>query len=300
MNFSSKQLGYLYISIFIVCGSMAALLVDAVFRQDPGFSPLIGTLYGFAGVCIGSITLLAGSKPIRTDVQHLLNTQWKIVLFISLLTTLGAMIWFYSISVVGSGFVSLLSKMQVIWAYILGTLFLGECIKRHHIAGIILTFAGMIALQWTSLRIDLVIFGLMVAQSMCYGIQSFIVKKHLKGYSSLALVIVRSLVMTTMMICMLAPFMTFPIIPLTPLILLILSQVCGLFVGRVYYFKAHELLPISELNIFLMLGPVVTLIAAYFLFGEVLTVSEIVGAGIVLVGLIVFMTSFSKNMFSKR
>lgn len=299
MNYTSKQLGYLYISIFIVCGSIAGLLVDAVFRTNPGFSPLIGTVYGFAGVCIGSLILLASSKPIRTNVTHLFSTQWKIVLLISLLTTIGVMIWFYSISVVGSGFVSLLSKMQVIWAYILGTLFLGELIKRHHIIGIFLTFAGMIALQSTSLSIDLFVFGLMIAQSMCYGIQSFLVKKHLKGYSSLALVIIRSLVMTAMMAAMLAPFMTFPQIAWNPLLLLIISQVFGLFIGRVYYFKAHELLPISELNIFLMIGPVVTMIAAFFLFGDVLTLLEVLGAAIVLLGLIVFRVE-EKNKVPRR
>ncbi len=114
--------GYLLMLGFCFFSSISFLCVDAAFRMDSDLTPANGIFWGFLGTyCLSSVGLV--SSKFRHNLKKEFITHHKLIAIISVLSTIGALFWFWAMKESNSNFVFYGKKQYFIRSIIRDNLF---------------------------------------------------------------------------------------------------------------------------------------------------------------------------------
>ncbi|WP_394219935.1 DMT family transporter [Halobacillus trueperi] len=192
--------------------------------------------------------------------------------------------------------VSVLETLIPVLTVILSTLILKENISALQVAGIALSLLGAWAVVMNGNLFYIADLGwnigdgIMVGAIICWAVYSLVVKKVMTMFPSLGTI----LVMTGLSLVILLPFVTVewlvygfpPLWNLSTILGLIYLGVFPSFIALLFYNTAVERLGASKASVFLNLLPVVTMTGAYFLLGENVSVAQVIGALLVILGVV--------------
>ncbi len=248
------------------------------------------------GMVVATLGFYLPVKSQRTTLVPDLKQHYKFFGIISVLTVINGGTWFYGMSQINGGVVALIDQNVLVWSFLLGALFLGERFSWRQLSAIGLTLLGLGIVS--SLKGEVTAIGVLSLLTCGFSIasQSLLIKKYGKPFNALALTFWRgwSMVLASLALSLALGKFTLNI-ELPALMSVGLAQFFGLFMGRAAYIKAHEYLPMSQLN-FLMLGiPVTVLFASTWLLGEPLSSQKLLGAAVMLCGLVWFISRKAKR-----
>lgn len=224
-------------------------------------------------------------SPLRRTA---LIKEWKLhkILIVSLgiLSIASTIFFLWGIDLAGSGPASLFENTQMIFAVLLGVLFLGEKFVVHEIWGALLMLGGIFLIANLKGEVSSMAAILITIASFFYALQSFLFKKYGKKVDVMSFAYLRGCVAGILIIVAVFSFGKYQLIPYQAIFVLGFIYVLGILVARYMFFHAHRYLEISKLNIFLLLQPVGILLGAFFLFGDPLSLKKIIGAVLILGG----------------
>lgn len=244
--------------------------------------------WGIPGSLIITAPFFIGTRRVRKNLISCARQEVKTLLMVALLTSVGAFLWWYSIEQASSGIVALLSKTEPIFALFLGVLFLGESIRRSEWPGIGIAFLGFLLISTLEGEVTFVLVLAVLASRLFYAFQSFFVKKwspNLDAYSFSYLRMCLLFLFTAPVFLMRG---TVHLISFEALLSVSFVLVLGGIFAKIFYFQAHNYLPISKLNMFLILQTALVVIGASLIFGDPFTMQKILGTLLILSGLAYF------------
>ncbi len=280
--------GYLLMSGFIFSATMAYLLIDLVFRQYPQISPENAIFWGFGGAAIIGLFYFVSSTQKRNLVVLEFKKYNLFIIAVSLFAVVGAMLWFWAMSAASGGIVSLLTKSQTIFAFLLGILFLKEKFSLKEGFGILIAIMGILIIANLEGEISSVAVLATLTSSILYALQSLLVKKAGTHINAPIFSFLRVVVTTTILAIILLSLQRITLIPPLAFLTLALSQVFGFFIGRIFYFEAHKFLPISKLNMVTLFTPVLILIGEFIFWGDTISWQKLIGSVLIIGGLCFF------------
>jgi drug/metabolite transporter (DMT)-like permease len=253
------------------------------------------------GMLVATLIFYAPLKTQRENLVPELKQHLKFISLIAVLTVINGAAWFYGMSQINGGVVALLDQNVIVWSFLLGALFLGERFSWRQLCAIAITIIGLAIIS--NLKGEVTPLGVLslLTCGLSIATQSLVIKKYGIAFNTMALTFWRgwSMVLCSLGIALTLGVFNWHIEPIA-LIAIGVAQFFGLFVGRAAYIKAHEYLPMSHLS-FLMLGiPVIVLLSSFVVLGEPVSLQKIIGALVMLSGLIWFFTRKAKRAQVKK
>jgi|GEM_PF-1982355 drug/metabolite transporter (DMT)-like permease len=285
MKKSHPLFGVLLTFGYVLCSVFAYITTKHVFLTDPSISPINAMFWGFFGATVlGGIFIGSHSKE-RKLVQKEWKKHKKLILSISLLTSLGVILWGWSLQIASAGTVGLIGRADVLFSLALGSIFLGERFSRNTIIGALIALGGLCLVVNVPNEISLFAVGIVLLMRFLYSMQSFLVKKSGQTLRGIPFTFWRMVIITLVLFITAIATGTLYIPPIFLLGIIFSSQIFGAFIGRVLYFEAHKYLGIGHINLLSLSQPVLLLVGTWLLLNEPMPLQKIIGGGILLLGL---------------
>lgn len=288
--------GYSLSALAVLSFSVAVIFTKMAFNlSNLDFYSMAIWGWGSAMV-LATLGFYAPVKSQRSSLIPELKKHTKFFAVISVLTVVNGVTWFYGMSQINGGVVALIDQNVLVWTFLLGALFLGERFSWRQLCAIGLTLVGLAIVS--SLKGEVTALGVMclLVCGLAIASQSLLMKIYPKPFNALALTFWRgwAMALVSLIIWLSLGGFNWQIEPLA-LVSIAFAQFFGLFAGRAAFIKAHEFLPMSQLS-FLMLGiPVLSLIGSFVWLGEPLGSQKIIGAVVMLCGLVWFISRRAKQ-----
>lgn len=125
---------------------------------------------------------------------------------------------------------------------------------------------------------------------VCWGVSPLFAKWGLKDIDPLAGLFIRTVftaVVIFIWLCFNGHIGTINTIPVKSILLLITEAIMATVIGDLAYFAALKRGSASIVMLIMSCSPLVTIIASVFLLGEKLTVSNMIGAALIIIGIII-------------
>jgi len=165
---------------------------------------------------------------------------------------------------------SLLSRLEVVIAILLGMWFLKERFTRNHWIGFALTVAGMAVVRWTVLSGEPVAFLYLLQSALGFGLAEFSGKVAVNYWPVQRLVMIRGWVMCAALTALWWIRMPgWPELPLSIWGWLIASALLGPVLARNNYMLALSYLPVSQVVLLNQAQPLYAALVAFILRTEV-------------------------------
>ncbi len=284
--------GGLGFAILAILGfSLSVIFLKAAYIFYPEINFYSTAIWGWGSAMVGATFLyyLPFSRA-RKKVIPELKTHYKLHIIITLLALFNGLFWFYGLSVMSGGVVSLIDQNVFIWSFFLGILFLKEAFSAKEILAVGLTLLGLFIISTLEGEVTLLGILLLLMAGLSIALQSLVMKKYPQNFDALTLTFWRGwgLWFGSFLIALALKKVELSI-PLGAFGLLFFSQFFGLFIGRGAYIKAHEFLPISQLSFMMLSIPVVVFSGTHFWLGEPITEKKLFGGVVMILGLVWFL-----------
>lgn len=242
--------------------------------------------FWFGGALIFSfITVLL--VPEQRDEAKSLGKYWKIFLYTSIFTSIGAVLWIISIRLIGIPLTSFLMKAQTLFALMLGMIFLGERLNKGEAVGVVITVVGGIIVAYQ--RDVSLIIGTFTAlgAAFFYSLISFVVKKVAQRLNMLMVANMRALGVTLFMLIYLFATGTFE----TPshwieYVYMVLGGTSGALIAKACQFQAIKLIDVSRTTAVLPLESIFVILFSYYIFDEIPSLIKLIGGAMIIIGVI--------------
>jgi drug/metabolite transporter (DMT)-like permease len=253
---------------------------------DRNLDPESTIFFWFGGALIFSFITVAILPEQREEARNI-GRYWKIFLYTSVLTSVGAALWIISIRTIGIPLTSFLMKAQTLFALMLGMAFLGERLNRGETVGILITITGGIIVAYQS---DItLLMGTLTAlgAAFFYSLISFVVKKVGQRLNMLMVANMRALGVTLFLLIYLFVTGTFEA-PTRPIeyIYMILGGTSGALIAKACQFQAIKLIDVSRTTAVLPLESLFVILFSYYIFGEIPSLIKLIGGGGIIIGVI--------------
>jgi len=253
---------------------------------DRNLDPESTIFFWFGGALIFSFITVALLPEQREEVRNI-GKYWKIFLYTSVLTSIGAALWIISIRMIGIPLTSFLMKAQTLFALLLGMIFLGERLNRGETVGIIITITGGIIVAYQSDITLLIGTFTALGAAFFYSFISFVVKKVGQRLNMLMVANMRALGVTLSLLIYLFATGTFEA-PSRPIeyIYMILGGTSGALIAKACQFQAIKLIDVSRTTAVLPLESLFVILLSYYIFGEIPSLIKLIGGAGIIIGVI--------------
>jgi drug/metabolite transporter (DMT)-like permease len=270
---------------FVWAGSF--IVVDITTKE---MDPIdLGFLRFLVATPLMILIALLRKKPLLLPKKEL---PWLVVLGLTGVTLL-YLFQFLGIHFTNAPTASVLINTNVIFIAILSSLFLHETLTKKRVAGIVLSFIGVIVIMFSDISKQALTFDnlffiggiLMLLSALCWALYSFVGKRLLKTYDEFVITTYAFGFGTLFYI----PFVVLhlgPVLQQTSLngwlAVLYLALTCSLF-GYLGWYYALKHIDASKAAVFLNFIPLFTILMSFFL-GTSLTWFFLLGAALIIYG----------------
>ncbi len=192
----------------------------------------------------------------------------------------------YGANGVSAGVGSIVVSTEPIFIFLLSVIFIGERFSILKMAGIIISFIGIIFISINSISdfLSLLSIILILGASIAWSVYTIISKDVLERYNAM-FVTSLSMVFGTVFLLPFISKMPAELIKLNTIEIYSLAflVIFSTFIAFYLNFKGLQILSASRASVFYYLSPLFTIISAYFIIHEAITVTIIIG-GIMVIG----------------
>lgn len=279
-------LGVLLLLVAFVWAGSFIVVEVATEEMDP---VVLGFLRFLVATPLMILLVFLRKKPVRIPYKEI---PWLIMLGLTGVTLL-YLFQFLGIDYTNAPTASVLINTNVIFIAVLSGLFLHEALTKKRIAGIIISFLGVVMVMFSDIMIqpltidNLFLIGgiLMLLSALCWALYSFIGKRLLKTYDEFVITMYAFVFGTLLYLPFVATNLS-PVLHQTSvngwLAVLYLALICTLF-GYLGWYYALKHLDASKAAVFLNFIPLFTILLSFFL-GTSLTWFFLLGAALIIYG----------------
>ncbi|MBD2532563.1 DMT family transporter [Nostoc flagelliforme FACHB-838] len=240
-------------------------------------------------------------KPVLPQQSYPIK-EIGFLIAVGLVHVLGRLSWTWSLTQTGAANANALGSLNPLFTTLGGWLFFNQIFGRKFIIGLILAIIGAIAVGFEDLlRSNNNITGDAVAliSSVFYAANFLLIEQIRNKFSVLTILLWRCVIATTLMIPVVLIFekQVFPVTLSGWLVVFALASICealghGLIIYSLKNFSS------GFISLLLLLNPVIVAILAWILFSENLSIFNLLGLALILVG-IYLATSNKESIQSK-
>ena len=301
-----------FLPIIIVIIALFALSSTAIFikislREMSAVATLFNRLW-IATIIFGlwsginqAHTQITEDKPVLPQQPYPIK-EIAFLIAVGLVHVLGRLSWTWSLTQTGAANANALGSLNPLFTTLGGWLFFNQIFGRKFIIGLILAIIGAIAVGFEDLlRSSNNITGDAVAliSSVFYAANFLLIEQIRNKFSVLTILLWRCVIATTLMIPVVLIFekQVFPVTLSGWLVVFALAAICealghGLIIYSLKNFSS------GFISLLLLLNPVIVAILAWILFSENLSIFNLLGLALILVG-IYLATSNKESIQSK-
>ncbi|EOQ97087.1 EamA-like transporter family protein [Leptospira wolbachii serovar Codice str. CDC] len=280
----NEKKGYFFVFLTGVFFALEVIGFKEIFRNyntEPEIAALFGV--GFAFFIVTPYFLI--SKKRRIKVVTTIKRDGIILTLGTISNAIGIVLYYYALKQTDLGPAAILIKTTVLYNVMLGVLFLGERLKRMEVFGIAMAILGIYMISTLEGQIKIVSAFCILLSAFLFAIQSYMIKKYVPEILGLEYAYLRLLLLSIFFFLYSVSIGSFQIPKLSIIIILGLFSLLGYFLGRAFYFEAHNYLPISKLNATLLIEPIFLMFVGILFMNEPIDSQKLVGAGLILAGL---------------
>lgn len=301
-----------FLPIIIVIIALFALSSTAIFikislREMSAVATLFNRLW-IATIIFGlwsginqAHTQITEDKPVLPQQPYPIK-EIAFLIAVGLVHVLGRLSWTWSLTQTGAANANALGSLNPLFTTLGGWLFFNQIFGRKFIIGLILAIIGAIAVGFEDLlRSSNNITGDAVAliSSVFYAANFLLIEQIRNKFSVITILLWRCVIATTLMIPVVLIFekQVFPVTLSGWLVVFALAAICealghGLIIYSLKNFSS------GFISLLLLLNPVIVAILAWILFSENLSIFNLLGLALILVG-IYLATSNKESIQSK-
>jgi len=255
-----------------------------IFRRFK-LNPEIAAFYGVSLAFLIVTPYFIFNKDKRTSVILTIKSNGHILFLGTFFNSIGIVMYYYALRISDLGPSALLIKMTVLYNVILGIFFLNEKMRGPEFLGIILAISGIVVISSLEGQILVSSAIIILISAFFFAIQSYMIKRYIEKIDGMAFAYLRLLLLSIFFIVYIIYSKSWVL--LSPLLALSLGffSVLGYFLGRAFYFEAHNHLPISKLNSTLLIEPVFLLVIGVLFMKEPISDKKIIGTVLIMTGL---------------
>jgi chloramphenicol-sensitive protein RarD len=277
---ASISLGFNYIA--------AKLLVDLVNVET------MNTIwFMFASILFFVFFVLSKkSKNLKVIIKN-----WKIILIIGILATMGSILWSYAIFYSGPNKVSFIFQFNTIFTVFLGISILKERFKKIESLGVFIAIIGILILTYSNDELNFISTVLTLCSAFFYSLANFIVKLYVKKVDPITLAGGRSFFV--FLLFLLYAMITNKIQTNIPSIIFgyaFLGGLTGAFIGFILFYKALEKIKISKVIAIRSLDPLFTTIFSFLILSIIPTINQLLGGLLIISGVAILTLYKNKNL----
>lgn len=246
--------------------------------------------WSISGSSLFSLPYIFSSQNRMNEISVSLQKFPKLISIILLLSLISTAIWFFLIHSIPSDTVSLFDQSAILWGLFLGFFFLKEKTSFLQMIALFLAVVGIVLVVKGEMKITPQTLFFLICNPLLYVLQSLAMKKYGKGIDGMSLSIIRSVGMAFAFGIVFGLMGKLSFIPFYLFLLLSLTQGLAMIVAKGLYFKSHDYLPMSQINFFFLLIPIIALFVSPFIEPSfIFSLEKYIGAVLVLVGIYMFM-----------
>lgn len=280
----NEKKGYFFVFLTGVFFALEVIGFKEVFRNyntEPEIAALFGV--GFAFLVVTPYFLF--SKKRRIKVLTTIRRDGWILTLGTISNAIGIVLYYYALKQTDLGPAAILIKTTVLYNVLLGVFFLGERLRITEVFGIIIAILGIYMISTLEGQINLVSAFCILASAFLFAIQSYMIKKYIPEILGLEYAYLRLLLLSLFFFLYSLYIHSFHIPDFSIIVILGLFSLLGYFLGRTFYFEAHNHLPISKLNATLLIEPIFLMFVGILFMKEPVDGQKLLGAGLILFGL---------------
>jgi drug/metabolite transporter (DMT)-like permease len=280
---NNKQKGILFsiltsisIGLNVVIGK---LLVDVVNAETMNV-----LWFAFASILFIFLFVLSGK---RKNFSTILK-NWKKIIIISFLVTIGALLWTYGILYAGPTNVAFLIQFTTVFTILLGIIFLKEKFTKLEGFGILIAVIGILFLTYGNIEIKIFSTLIILGAAFCFSLSNFFSKIYVKNIDAVSLAGGRSIFifLLTLSYSLFAGKLQLNI-PTLAFGYAFLGALTGAFLGFILFYKALEVFEISKSMAIRTIEPFLTAIFSFFILSMIPTQNQIGGGVLIVLGIII-------------
>ncbi|GBF50163.1 EamA-like transporter family protein [Leptospira ryugenii] len=289
--------GYLYIFLTGLFFSIEVIGFKQVFRLYH-LAPEIAAFYGVSISFHFVSPFFLAKKVNRARLLRTIQSDGLILLIGTSLNSIGILLYYYGLRISDLGPSALLIKMTVLYNVLLGVLLLGDRLRSFEVFGILLAIIGIVVISSLQGQIQFSSAVIMLISAFFFASQSYLIKRYIPKIDGICFAYLRLGILTLIFACYIISQNSWHEIPIPVALSLGLFSLFGFFLGRAFFFEAHNHLPISKLNAILLIEPVVLLFIGILFLGEAVSVQKFFGTFLIIGGLylLIFHKQKSKNL----
>jgi drug/metabolite transporter (DMT)-like permease len=274
------------VSLFWAGSFVVVSIATSQEMMDPIF---LGFLRFLVATPLMVLIIVLEKKSLQIPRKEL---PWIVILGLTGVTLL-YLFQFFGIQYTNAPTASVLINTNVIFIAILSVLLLRETLTKKRVAGIVLSFVGVLIIMFSDIAkqqmIDSNLFFigsiLMLLSAFCWALYSYVGKRLLNTYDGTVITTYAFLFGTLFYLPLVAPDIL-PVLQQTSLsgwlAVLYLALACSIF-GYLGWYYALKHIDASKAAVFLNLIPLFTIVMSFFL-GTPLTWLFLLGAGLIIYG----------------
>ncbi|TGK85482.1 EamA/RhaT family transporter [Leptospira bourretii] len=280
----NEKKGYFFVFLTGVFFAFEVIGFKEVFRRY-NLTPEMAALFGVGFAFLVVTPFFLSSSKRRKKVILTFQRDGLVLLLGTFSNAMGIVLYYYALKQTDLGPAAILIKTTVLYNVILGVVFLGERFKDREVFGIVLAMVGIYLISTLEGQINLLSAFCILISAFLFAIQSYMIKKYIPEILGLEYAYLRLFLLCVFFFLYSLSIGSF-LIPKLPIIVMLgFFSLLGYFLGRAFYFEAHNYLPISKLNATLLIEPIFLMFVGIFFMNEPLDLQKLVGGGVILLGL---------------
>ncbi|WP_462137719.1 DMT family transporter [Candidatus Mycalebacterium sp.] len=257
--------------------------------------PVSTTFFWFAGAFVTAFVVSALIPSQRNEIRNF-RKYAKILLLISVFTSIGAVLWVKSLWIIGPALTSFLMKSQTLFSLILGIIFLREKINRGEAAGMALTIVGGGVVAYHGDRYLLFGVAIVLLAALCYSMVTFWVRKFAGGtrLNMFTVATLRTLGVSLILLTYLIASGTIQIPGTREILLMAAGGTFGAYIAKGCQFYSLKLLDLSRSTAIMPLESLFVVLLSFVFFDSVPPTMKLIGGTCILAG-VVFLVIFREQ-----
>ncbi len=278
--------GYLFSVLASLLISLGFIFNTFALRE--GINPETGSLFIFIFATLGSLAMVTASGKLSGLVAAY-RKYLKPMALIGFLNGLGALAWFYSLSLLGPSLLGFLLTFSTVFIVVLSIVFLKERFNYFEGFGGLITFAGALMITYSNSTItEGAVYALV--SGILFAVSIVMSKAYIAHISALYMNNMRSffMLLTIFAYTLAAGSLVMP--ASGALVFILLAAVSAPVLSFYLHFRSMEIADLSKITLIRSLDPLVIAVLSAFMLGETLKDTQFAGGivivfGIVLIGL---------------
>jgi drug/metabolite transporter (DMT)-like permease len=283
---SSRLFPYLALVIGVLAVSASAIFVKLTSAPAPviAFYRLF-----FSTVLIAPLFLMKSLG----EVKSMSKKDWVFSAIAGVFLAFHFILWFESLNFTSVASSVVLVTLQPLFAFIGTYLFFKEKVSKVALFSGVVAIVGSVIISWGDFQISgLALFGDILALAACAMITAYLLfGQGIRKRHSLTLYtfIVYGISSVTLLIyCLLLQYPLAPY-PMTDWYYFLLQALVPTLLGHSLFNWALKWVSTNTISIMILFEPVGAIILAYYILGENVILSQLIGGAVIMVGIIIFL-----------